>query len=220
MIALKEIWNKDIFIFDCDGVVLDSNQFKTTAYYEILKKFDEKKALDFAQFHRENGGISRFVKFELFFQKYLGIENYQEMAQEASAQYAKLTIQKLKEAKVNEGFFDFIKKINGQKYIVSGGAQEDLIQVFKHRKMVQLFDGIFGSPPDKYQIFESLKIDAKKAIYFGDSRFDYQVANSFNVDFVFMKKLTEFSQWKEYFAQKDVLILDDFADILKVESEN
>ena len=148
------------------------------------------------------------------------MENYKVLAQEASKQYAILTIQKLKEAKVNEGFFDFLKKINGKKYIVSGGAQDDLIQVFKHRKMIQLFDGIYGSPPDKYQIFESLNLDVKRAIYFGDSRFDYQVANSFKVDFVFMKKLTEFSQWKEYFAQKDVLILDDFADILKVESEN
>ena len=85
--------------------------------------------------------------------------------------------------------------------------------------MVQLFHGIYGSPPDKYQIFKSLNIDSNKAIYFGDSRFDYQVAKAFNVDFVFMKKLTEFSQWKEYFAQKDVLILDDFTDILKVEGE-
>jgi len=218
MIAVKEILKKEIFIFDCDGVVLDSNQFKTDAYYEILKKFDEKKALEFAQFHRENGGISRFVKFELFFQKYLGMENYRELAAAASQQYATLTIQKLKEAQVNAGFFDLIKKIDDKKkYIVSGGAQDDLIQVFKSRDMDLLFDGIYGSPPDKYQIFEGLNIDARKAIYFGDSRFDYQVAKYFNIDFVFMKKLTEFSKWQEYFAQTDVLILDDFTLILKEE---
>ncbi|OFZ52062.1 MAG: hypothetical protein A2381_06015 [Bdellovibrionales bacterium RIFOXYB1_FULL_37_110] len=218
MLSLKEIYKKDIFIFDCDGVVLDSNQFKTDAYYEILKNFDDQKALDFAQFHRENGGISRFVKFELFFQKYLGSVNFKELAQEASRQYAVLTIQKLKTAKVNEGFFDLLKIIKGKKYIVSGGAQDDLIDVFKFKKMDQLFDGIYGSPPDKYQIFEGLNIDVNKAIYFGDSRFDFEVANFFNVDFVFMKKLTEFSKWEEYFASKDVLILDDFTDILKVKA--
>jgi beta-phosphoglucomutase-like phosphatase (HAD superfamily) len=54
------------YIFHCDGVLLNSNIFKTQAFYEAAKKYGEKNAKDFIEYHIKNGGVSRYEKFSYF----------------------------------------------------------------------------------------------------------------------------------------------------------
>ena len=53
-------------IFDCDGVILNSNKIKTESFYKVAKKFGEKEAIKLVKFHLSNGGISRYEKFKFF----------------------------------------------------------------------------------------------------------------------------------------------------------
>ena len=48
-------------IFDCDGVILNSNQIKTNAFRKVLKQFNNKAIDEFIQYHKDNGGISRYL---------------------------------------------------------------------------------------------------------------------------------------------------------------
>ena len=45
-------------IFDCDGVLLNSNNIKSQAFFEIGKNFGEDKGKALLKYHRANGGIS------------------------------------------------------------------------------------------------------------------------------------------------------------------
>ena len=54
-------------IFDCDGVILDSNRLKTQAFFEASKRYGKRAATKLVEYHLENGGVSRFKKFEYFF---------------------------------------------------------------------------------------------------------------------------------------------------------
>ena len=50
-------------IFDFDGVILDSNQIKSNAFSNSLIDEDKELVKLFIAFHKKNGGISRFKKF-------------------------------------------------------------------------------------------------------------------------------------------------------------
>ena len=54
------------FIFDCDGVILNSNKIKSNAFYEVASKYGKKEAKKLVNYHINNGGISRYKKFEYF----------------------------------------------------------------------------------------------------------------------------------------------------------
>ena len=53
-------------IFDCDGVVLKSNAFKTEAFRAVTLPFGESASSALVNFHTQNGGVSRYAKFEHF----------------------------------------------------------------------------------------------------------------------------------------------------------
>ncbi len=55
-------------VFDCDGVVLNSNQLKIQAYHDVAIKFgaSQVQAQALVEHHVEFGGISRYPKFEYF----------------------------------------------------------------------------------------------------------------------------------------------------------
>ena len=51
-------------IFDFDGVILNSHNIKTNAFFEIFKEFGNIKAKQAQKYHLKNIGISRFKKFK------------------------------------------------------------------------------------------------------------------------------------------------------------
>ena len=51
MINLK---NYDVFIFDCDGVILDSNSLKSEAFRISLSDEDTEKVDELVLYHKQN----------------------------------------------------------------------------------------------------------------------------------------------------------------------
>jgi len=62
--SIKKITIYKTLVFDCDGVVLNSNKIKTQAFYEATKQFGHESAQALVDYHVANGGISRYAKFE------------------------------------------------------------------------------------------------------------------------------------------------------------
>ena len=53
-----------VHIFDCDGVITDTNDIKTDAFKHVAKKYLCKKAITkLLEFHGNNLGKSRWEKF-------------------------------------------------------------------------------------------------------------------------------------------------------------
>ena len=46
-------------IFDCDGVILNSNKIKTQAFYETAKKYGHEFAQRLVEHHLLNSGMSQ-----------------------------------------------------------------------------------------------------------------------------------------------------------------
>ena len=64
-----------VHIFDCDGVILDTNRLKTDAFSFVGKKHLPIKVKNkLIEFHATNLGKSRWEKF-LFIKKYFSLKN-------------------------------------------------------------------------------------------------------------------------------------------------
>ena len=64
---MKDVSQYATCVFDCDGVVLDSNQIKTQAFYNATQSYGHEFADQLVNYHLKNGGVSRYEKFEYFF---------------------------------------------------------------------------------------------------------------------------------------------------------
>lgn len=202
------------WIFDCDGVLLDSNLIKTESFHEVALPYGTEYAEALVSYHRQFGGVSRFAKFQYFFEHVLGRKEFQKELEEAIRQYSLLVRAKLLQCPETEGLFSFLEKIANVdcKIVVSGGMQEELRYIFVHRKLAGYFDGIYGSPDSKLEIIRKL-LSADRlslpAVFIGDSKYDYECANGFNIDFIFMYQYSEFIGWQDYFNDKPVNIISN-----------
>ena len=53
--------DKEILIFDFDGVICDSVNIKTQAFIELYKNYGSKIQEQVREYHLINSGISRFI---------------------------------------------------------------------------------------------------------------------------------------------------------------
>ena len=60
------IQSKKLFIFDFDGVIVDSVDIKTEAFGEIYSHYGPSISEKVKSYHIENGGLSRYEKIRYF----------------------------------------------------------------------------------------------------------------------------------------------------------
>ena len=67
----KKKLNVKLLILDCDGIIFNSNNLKTNAYREVLKKLNvSNEGIEaFVKLHLSDVSVSRFVKFSKFFKE-------------------------------------------------------------------------------------------------------------------------------------------------------
>ena len=51
-----------VILWDFDGVIIDSNEIRTKGFIDIFKSFNEEDVLKLVDFHKNNGGLSRYFK--------------------------------------------------------------------------------------------------------------------------------------------------------------
>jgi len=198
-------------VFDCDGVLLDSNRVKTDAFYQAALPFGESAANALVRYHVANGGVSRYRKFEYFLSEIVRHEDMDPL-NELLSLYAERVREGLLACRVADGLGELRSALPKSNWmIVSGGDQGELREVFEARGLSHYFSGgIFGSPTDKQEILlRELNCGnlVLPAVFLGDSRYDYESAMKFGLDFVFISQWTEFSGWQEYFADQPTAVV-------------
>lgn len=207
----------DSIFFDCDGVVLDSNQIKSKAFYEVALKYGEDIAQEFVTYHKKNGGISRYKKIEYLHKeisKDFSVETYDRSVN----LFGEIVQKELICSKLVPGVKKFLNSLSSQDlYIVSGGNQEELLNTFEKKDLSGHFKAIGGSPATKFEIIDKFK--SKKlyqtSLFIGDSRLDYEVAMHYKMDFIFIYGVSEFHDWQNFFQSKKVMIFKDFNHLIK-----
>lgn len=190
-------------IFDCDGVILDSNKIKTDAFFNSALPYGSKAALELVDYHKMHGGISRYKKFEYLLNSILGVPVEKSALDFLLLTYAREVQEGLLKCTVNPGLDALrLSTPKARWMVISGGDQKELRSIFHQRTLTHYFDGgIFGSPDTKDTILNrelassSIEIPA---LFIGDSRYDHEAATRAGLDFVFMSSWTDFSGWESY----------------------
>lgn len=191
------------FVFDCDGVILNSNATKTEGFRRVASRYGEEVADALAAYHTAHGGISRFEKFRHLLAGILGREASPEDVQRLSDDYAREVGKGLLECDIAldlEALRDANPDVRWM--MVSGGAEAELRGLLARRDVSRYFDaGIFGSPTTKDEIFRREIASGRlalPAVFFGDSAYDHQSSKRAGLDFVFVSGWTEFDGWRGY----------------------
>ena len=208
------------FVFDCDGVVLNSNKVKTQAFYDATLSFGQDKAQALVDYHVRNGGISRYLKFEYFIKEILKLDVTQSLLDELLNKFATEVKVGLMQSVIAPGLLELREQTSQASWlIVSGGDQDELREVFAARGLYELFDGgIFGSPDDKDVILkrelETQTIHAP-ALFLGDSKYDFQASNRAGLDFVFLTDWSEVKDWAVFQNEHGFPVVNNVASLLQ-----
>lgn len=210
----------ETFVFDCDGVLLDSNRIKTEAFYAAALCFGSAVAEQFVSYHKANGGVSRQEKFHYLFANILNFRNLPEADyHQALSVYGEQVRIGLERCSIAPGVRDLLEQLpaGSRRYVVSGGAQDEVRWVLELKKLSTYFDGIYGNPTDKLELVKRLDMSQAMPgtrLYFGDARYDHEVARAFNMDFVFVSGLSEFSGWSEYCHQNKLQVIEWLSQVV------
>lgn len=205
-------------VFDCDGVVLDSNRVKTEAFRRAALPYGEAAAAALAAYHIANGGVSRYAKFEHFLE-YIAPGRDGPNQEALLAAYAEA----VRVGLVNCGMAEGIEELRASTphadwMIVSGGDQAELREIFTRRGLAKFFDGgIFGSPDSKDTILAREIASGnlrRPALFLGDSRYDHEAARAAGLDFLFVSEWSEFADWQEYAAVQGFAAVEKISDLL------
>ena len=201
-------------VFDCDGVLLNSNSLKTDAFYKSALDWGTSPASDLVKYHIQNGGISRYQKFDYFMKSV--ITRYPELCQSGGPsvddmilRYEKYLDKGLMSCQITPNLTELRKHTQASTWlIVSGGKQDELRDIFRRRELDKLFDGgIYGSPSTKEEILvEQIKKSNLNlpGLFLGDSKYDYLAASKSGLDFIFVSQWTELPDWQTFVKEKSL----------------
>lgn len=195
---------KTIHLFDCDGVILNSNRLKNEAFFTIAQECNHPNALEFFNWCSQNNGISRHVKLKKLLDEtpLISINVELLVARYSELVHAELLLSQMAPNLRMMRDIDSSKEIGWG--IISGGSQDEIISVLKYKGVDDLFDlGIFGNPKNKYEIFHNCFEYHKRDtsfVYFGDSKYDYEFASAMGLSFVFV---SDWSNSSDFFKNKN-----------------
>nr|WP_314876138.1 HAD family hydrolase [uncultured Pseudomonas sp.] len=206
-------------VFDCDGVLLNSNKVKTRAFYQAALPFGEAAAQALADYHVANGGVSRYKKFAYFLENIAASSVEGVTLDTLLKSYAEHVITGLLNCEIANDLIELRSRTPDVRWlIVSGGDQTELRSVFEQRGLSTLFDGgIFGSPDIKEDIL-ARELDKGTivfpALFIGDSKYDYMAATGAELDFVFLSEWSEVEDWEQWSFQNKIRALPRISSLL------
>lgn len=210
-----------VWCFDCDGVLLDSNGLKTSAFYRVTEAYGAHAANALVEYHVAHGGMSRYQKFDYFLRSIVKKASYQREYEQLVQAYATVVRRGLCECPEVPGARTFLADLhrhgNARLFVISGGDQDELRWVLQQRGLHTYFENIWGSPTSKTENMEHLcqriqwNPSLCSGVVIGDSRIDYEMARAKGFDFVMVYGCTEWRDWRSVLSSATRCI-PDFSD--------
>ena len=190
----------DTLVFDCDGVILDSNRIKSAAFRTVTAPFGAEASTRFLDYHHRHGGISRNEKFAHFIDAIVAVPvaaaDRQRLLDGLLRDYAAICARELLACPLIPGVAALLASIppHVAAHVVTGGAQSEVRAVFAARGLDRYFASILGSPTSKRDNMRLLAAAGAlrgRALYFGDAELDMQLAEEFGLEFVFVHGVSD-----------------------------
>ncbi|MBF0384964.1 MAG: HAD family hydrolase [Candidatus Omnitrophica bacterium] len=176
-------------VFDFDGVIFESVEAKTEAFRALFADYPD-QLKDIVQVHLDNGGTSRYRKFEIIFRAVLKKELTEKENKLLGERFTELCYEKVFNAEYVPGAYEFLEKYYKKLllFVATGTPHDEMLSIIKGRKMEKYFNGVFGSPTTKKEIIENVMskygLEPDDLIFIGDSVNDYDAARETGLRFI------------------------------------
>lgn len=203
----------EIIIWDFDGVILFSEEIRQKGFRILFQDYSSEQVDQLMDFHRKNGGLSRYVKIRYFYEVILKISVDDHEVSRLASKFSDIMRKELVNPDLlNEEWLSLMKEIKEgvTHYIASGSDQQELRFLCDRLEIDSYFEGIFGSPKPKIgivrDILKSNKIAIDQILLIGDSYNDYEAASENKIDFIGYNNDSLNSQGKDYLHSLQDLI--------------
>jgi len=195
---------KTIF-WDFDGVILDSDEVRTEGFRDIFQDFNNQQVELIVEYHKQNGGLSRYQKIDFFFDKILKKKISKDEKSKYAKAYSNFCFDKL--CKPNLLIQDSIRFIvknfrNFNFHIVSASDQLELRNVCNKLGIEKYFISIMGSPINKKTNIQNLisknRYSKIECCLIGDSFNDKESAEENSIDFIGYNNLNLLRSTSQY----------------------
>lgn len=179
-----------VILWDFDGVLMDSMPVRDRGFEIVLSSYPQHEVEQLLIYHRQNGGLSRYVKFKYFFEQIRKEPITNAQVDSLASEFSEVMRREL----VNSGLLidesvEYVKQ-NYRKFkmhVVSGSDQTELRYLCEVLGLKNYFESINGSPTPKkelvYSVLNSYKYTPEEIVLIGDSMNDYDAASLHGIDF-------------------------------------
>ena len=209
----------DAAVFDCDGVILDSNHLKSAAFGEALEGYPGDAVEAFVAWHQRTGGVSRYEKFRVFFADYVEVDDPGAAVEQALAAFAGIVSAGLRSCSEIPGSVSLACSMRDAGLPVTvntGGDQAEVRAAFRDRGIDGVFKDILGSPSTKRQNMHTIADSGdlgRAGVYFGDAALDLDLAEEFGMRFVFVSGRSDWADGTRICRDKGHVVLPDLSGL-------
>lgn len=177
-------------LFDFDGVLVESLDIKTQAFYNMYLPYGKEVAEWVKNFHLENGGVSRFEKFRRYHKKFLNIDLDEHQMGKLLDEFSRRVMDGVVNCNEVVGAEHLLQNIQGQMnlYIITGTPTIEIAKILEKRGWALFFKQAMGSPEKKthwvHQLLEQKLIRSTDTVFIGDALADYEAAVAGNIPFI------------------------------------
>ncbi|AMJ61517.1 HAD family hydrolase [Bosea sp. PAMC 26642] len=203
-------------VFDCDGVLIDSNRVKGAAFRAALAGESEPGiARFFADFHAWPGQ-TRFALFARYFRDSAGYADWERRVTRSSEGFATTMQEVLTACQPLPGidrYLDWLTSEGVPCAVVSAAQKADLDRVVVARGWSRHFVRICGAERGKPAEIEALLADGllkRPLLYFGDTIVDMEAAEAVGARFCFVSSASEWTDGAARCGERGHAVIADF----------
>jgi HAD superfamily hydrolase (TIGR01549 family) len=174
-------------IFDFDGVILDSEEYKLAAFKSVFNAYPEH--IDIIEgYNRQQRGVNRRVKFDYILKNILEVPSTPEAIALLTESYGGNLRRNFLELSLIPGVKEFLGSTAIPKFLASSGERDEIDLAMEHHGIRQHFDGISTHPVSKPDaignVLATLGLEPEQAVFFCDALADYRAAQATGVNFI------------------------------------
>ncbi len=176
-------------VLDFDGVILESVDIKTRAFFHLFKNHPS-KIEKIVKLHKDMAGVSRFEKFRLIYRDILRQPLNKPEAEYLGREFSAFVGREILTCPFVTGALEFLEKQSRLLpiFIVSGTPEEELRDIVASRCLERYCSGVYGSPRTKDDILQTVIAGHSwcpwEVVFVGDAITDFEAASRIGVPFV------------------------------------
>ncbi|MBP2302762.1 HAD family hydrolase [Azospirillum picis] len=177
-------------LFDFDGVIVESNAIKLTAFLALYSGSGRDVEHAIADFYHRNGGLPRERMLHHFDQVLLGRPRDDARVREMALRVGAMVEDAVSACPEVPGALSFIRRHSAARplFIASGTPEPELRRIVDRRGWSPLFAEVAGSPRHKTDVVADLiarhRLEASRSVFVGDALTDLEAAEANGLAFI------------------------------------